>query len=65
MHPVLQGFVEDEAGTAAVNYALIVAFVAAAVFSAFAALGAGDFPNFLAQVACMISDSPGCEPTGL
>lgn len=63
MPNLLHDFVKDEAGTTAVGYAMIVAIMAAAVLSAFAALGQ-NFPSFLGQVACMISDSSGCGSAG-
>ena len=61
---MLYDFVADEAGTTGLDYGLVAAIVAAAIFSAFAALGE-DFPNFISQVGCMITGQSGCEPGSL
>ena len=62
MFSALHDFVGDEAGTTGIDYGLIAAIVAAAAFSAFAALGE-DFPGFLNHLACMIGDQAGCGAT--
>ena len=49
---------------AAISHGVVQLATSAAVFSAFAALGQ-NFPSFLGQVGCMITDSPGCGSADL
>lgn len=59
MRRVFLDFVGNETGVTAIEYGLITAIVAAAVFSGVAALG-DNFLGFLNHVGCMTSNQAAC-----